>query len=222
MLDWLTFDSTTYVSVSTTQSPKLCNLLLRDSNRSWFLPLTKSRRISFPWHMTREAVAAQGSFFSLFGRWSGIWQVRKPTRCAPRCASICLGQRSSCFSYPSACGWRCSNSHVGGASIQPDIYSQAKPLPWGGQSSRKGKISKRCHVGFLPWLCLHSSFRYVSRIYSVVSPRALIYKQSPLSSLALDCSWGCLCSLLPFTQLNVYRKTLMATFFFLLPLVGPC
>lgn len=98
MLDWLTFDSTIYVSVPTAPSPKLCIPLLSDSNRSWFLLLPKSQKISFPWHMTREAVAAQGSFFSLFGRWSGIWQVRKPTRCAPRTASICLGQPFSCVS----------------------------------------------------------------------------------------------------------------------------
>lgn len=86
---------------------------------------------------------------------------------------------------------------------------------------QKRQDKQRCHVGSLPWLCLHGSFRNVSGIYSMVSPRTPIYKHSPFSWLALDCSWGCLCSLLPFMQLNVYRKTLMATFFFLLPLVGP-
>ena len=55
--------------------------------------------------------------------------------------------------------------------------------------------------------------------YSVVSPRTLIYKHSTLSWLALG--WGCLCSLLPFMQLHIYRKTLMATFPFLLPLASP-
>lgn len=46
------------------------------------------------------------------------------------------------------------------------------------------------------------------------------YLQAQSFELALDCSWGCLCSLLPFMQLIVYRRVLMATFYFLLPLVN--
>lgn len=123
---------------------------------------------------------------------------------------------------PSSCLWVEMQQQPCGRSQHPTWHLfQSKTSPLGRSSSRKGKISKRCCVGSLPCLCLHGSFRNVSGTYSVVSPRTLIYKHSPLSWLALDYSWGCLSSLLLFMQPNVYRKALMATSFFLLPLVGP-
>lgn len=106
--------------------------------------------------LTRAAIAAQGSFPSLLGWWGGIGQVRKLRRGAARKAGACLGQPSCWVCRPPASGWRCSNNHAGGVSVQPDASSEAKRRPRGGHPSPED-TSKRCRIGSLPWLRLHGS-----------------------------------------------------------------